>query len=60
LVNETVKKIIRESDWKLIADYILRGKSQGMQSMKDSIENLVNKGVIDIGYLKEFFPFYNS
>ena len=59
LVNEIGKKIIRESDWKLIADYILRGKNQGMQSMKDSIENLVNKGIIDIGYSKEFLPFYN-
>jgi twitching motility protein PilT len=60
LVNETGKKIIRESDWKLIPDYILRGKGQGMQTMKDSIENLVNKGIIDIGYTKEFLPFYNS
>ena len=60
LVNETGKKIIRESDWKSIPDYILRGKAQGMQTMKDSIENLVNKGIIDIGYSKEFLPLYNS
>ena len=54
LVTDTGKKIIREGDWKSIPDYILRGKSQGMVSMKDSIENLVNKGIIDIGYSKEF------
>jgi pilus retraction protein PilT len=60
LVNEVGKKIIRENDWKLITDYILRGKSQGMHTMKDSIENLVNKGIIDVGYSKEFLPFYNS
>jgi pilus retraction protein PilT len=54
LVNDTGKKIIREGDWKLIPDYILRGKSQGMVSMKESIESLVNKGIIDIGYSKEF------
>jgi pilus retraction protein PilT len=54
LMNDTGKKIIRESDWNLIPDYILRGKSQGMVSMKESIENLVNKGIIDVGYSKEF------
>ncbi len=60
LVTEVGKKIIRDGDWKLIPDYILRGKAQGMQSMKDSIENLVNKGIIDIGYAKEFLPLYNT
>jgi twitching motility protein PilT len=60
LVNETGKKIIRDGDWKLIPDYILRGKSQGMQTMKDSIENLVNKGFIDMGYAKEYLPNYSS
>ncbi len=60
LVNETGKKIIREGDWKQIPDIILRGKAQGMQSMKDSIEELVNKGIIDMGYLKEYYQISNS
>jgi len=60
LINDAGKKIIREGDWKLIPDYILRGKAQGMQSMKESIENLVNRGIIDIGYLREFLPLYNT
>lgn len=54
LMNDAGAKIIREGDWKQIPDYILRGKSQGMQSMKDSIEDLVNKGIIDMGYLNEY------
>jgi twitching motility protein PilT len=53
LMNETGRKMIRDGDWKQIPDYILRGKAQGMQFMKDSIEELVNKGIIDMGYLKE-------
>jgi twitching motility protein PilT len=60
LINDAGKKIIREGDWKLIPDYILRGKAQGMQSMKESIENLVNRGIIDIVYLREFLPLYNT
>jgi len=60
LVVDTGKKIIREGDWKSIPDYILRGKSQGMVSMKDSIESLVNKGIIDIGYAKEFQQTQNT
>jgi twitching motility protein PilT len=60
LINEMGKKIVREGDWKLIPDYILRGKTQGMQTMKDSIENLVNKGIIDIAFSREFLPTYNS
>jgi len=59
LVNENGKKIIREGDWKLVPDYILRGKSFGMQTMKESIEALVNKGIIDMAYTKEFLPVYN-
>ena len=45
--------MIRDGDWKQIPDYILRGKDQGMQFMKDSIEELVSKGIIDIVYLKD-------
>ena len=60
LVNDSGKKIIREADLKSIPDYILRGKSQGMQTMKESIENLVNKGIIDTGYSREFLPLYNT
>ena len=60
LVNDNAKKIIREGDWKQIPDILLRGKAQGMQSMKDSVEGLVNKGLIDVGYLKEYTPLPNS
>ena len=60
LMNENGKKLIREGDWQQISDYILRGKSQGMQSMKDSVEDLVNKGIIDISYLREYSSIFNS
>ena len=54
LVNDTGKKIIREADWKQIPDLILRGKSQGMHTMSDSVEELVKKGFIDTSLLKEY------
>jgi twitching motility protein PilT len=60
LVNEIGRKIIREGDWKQISDIILMGKTQGMQSMKDSIEELVKKGIIDMGYLKEYYQMSNA
>jgi twitching motility protein PilT len=60
LVNENAKKIIRDGDWRQMPDLILRGKAQGMQSMKDSIEDLVKKGIIDMDYLKEYLPISNS
>ncbi len=54
LMNDTGRKMIRDGDWKQIPDYILRGKDQGMQFMKDSIEDLVRRGIIDIGYSKGY------
>ena len=54
LVNDLGKKIIRDGAWQQIPDIILRGKSQGMQTMKDAVEELVNKGIIDMGYLNEY------
>ena len=54
LVNYLGKKIIRDGAWQQIPDIILRGKSQGMQTMKDAVEELVNKGIIDMGYLNEY------
>ncbi|MBF0595788.1 MAG: hypothetical protein HQL22_12595 [Candidatus Omnitrophica bacterium] len=53
LVNDTGKKIIRDGDWKQLPDYILRRKPLEMQTMKKSVEDLANKGIIDIGYLKK-------
>jgi len=54
VINDLSKKLIREGDWKQIPDIILRGKAQGMQSMKESIESLVNRGIIDMSYLMEY------
>lgn len=54
LVNELAKKLIREGDWKQIPDIISRGRPQGMLSMKESIQSLVNRGIIDMGYLMEY------
>ena len=36
------------------------GKKQGMQSMKDSVEELTNKGIIDMVHLNEYSPIPDS
>ncbi len=60
LVNDVGKKLIREADWKQIPDYFIRGRHQGMQTMQESIEFLVDKGIIDYAYLRDFLPLRTS
>jgi twitching motility protein PilT len=54
VMNDPARKIIRDGDWKQIPNIVQTGRSLGMQTMQDSIEQLVRKGLIDIQYLREF------
>lgn len=54
LVNDFARKIIREGEGRLVPDHLRIGKSMGMQSMQDSLEDLVHKGIVDVVYLKEY------
>lgn len=56
IVTDMAKRIIRDGLWTQMPDVILRGKAQGMQTMKDAVEELVNKGIIDMAYLNEYSP----
>ena len=60
LVNDLSRKVIRDGEWKSIPDILLRGKSHGMQSMQDFVEDLVRKHIIDMHYLKEYSPALNQ
>ena len=52
VVNDAIKRIIRDDDWKEISTAILGGRKLKMQSMRESIERLYRDGVIDGEYLK--------
>ncbi|MDP2923690.1 MAG: PilT/PilU family type 4a pilus ATPase [Candidatus Omnitrophota bacterium] len=54
VVNDALRNIIREGDWKQIATTIQTGRNLGMQSMQDSLEHLVRARIIDNVYLKEY------
>jgi len=60
VVTDIAKRIIRDGLWTQMPDVILRGKSQGMQTMKEAVEELVNKGIIDMAYLNEYSPVENQ
>ena len=54
IVNDAMKRIIRDGDWKQIPTIIQTGKNIGMQSMKNAVEQYFLKGIVDGEYLKEY------
>jgi len=52
VVNNAMKRIIRDGGWKEITTAILGGKNLQMQSMRESIEKLYRDGIISGEYLK--------
>lgn len=52
IANDAVRQIIRNADWKQIPTAIIGGRSIGMQSMQNSLEQFYNYGLIDGEYLK--------
>lgn len=54
IVNDAMKRIIRDGDWKQIPTIIQTGRNIGMQSMKSAVEQYFLKGIVDGEYLKEY------
>ncbi|MCM8814163.1 MAG: PilT/PilU family type 4a pilus ATPase [Candidatus Omnitrophica bacterium] len=54
-VTSAVRRAIREADWKQIPSFIQVGKNAGMQTMQQSLRDLVNKNIISSEYLLDEF-----
>ena len=53
LVNNAMRRIVRDGDFKQIPTVIQMSGNIGMQTMRTSLEQLIAKGIIDIHYLQE-------
>ncbi|MEK6733137.1 MAG: PilT/PilU family type 4a pilus ATPase [Candidatus Omnitrophota bacterium] len=53
LVNNAMRRIVRDGDFKQIPTVIQMSGNIGMQSMRTSLEQLIAKGIVDIHYLQE-------
>ncbi len=54
VVNDAMKRVVRDGDWKQIPTIVQTGRDIGMQSMRYSLEQYFNKGLIDLEYLREY------
>ena len=54
VMDSALKHIIKDGLWAQIPTAIQVGKKIGMQSMEESLDGLYRKGIIDIGYLREY------
>ncbi|MFC1699627.1 PilT/PilU family type 4a pilus ATPase [Candidatus Omnitrophota bacterium] len=54
IINDAMRRVVRDGDWKQIPTIIMTGRNAGMQSMRMSLEQYFLKGVIDGEYLKEY------
>ncbi|MFH1245069.1 MAG: PilT/PilU family type 4a pilus ATPase [Candidatus Omnitrophota bacterium] len=54
IANDAMRRIVRDADWKQIPTIVQTGRDAGMQSMRVSLEEYFNKGLIDLAYLKEY------
>lgn len=54
VVNDAMKRTIRQGDWRQIPTIIQTNKAVGMQSMQDSLEDHVRYGQIDNKYLSDY------
>jgi twitching motility protein PilT len=54
VIDSALKHIIKDGLWAQIPTAIQVGKKIGMQSMEESLDGLYRKGIIDIGYLREY------
>ncbi len=54
LPDESTQAMLAEGDWENIPAFIQAGKSRGMRSIKDSVEELTCCGAIDMAYLNEY------
>jgi len=54
VVNDAIRRIVRDGDWRQIPTVIQTSRNIGMQSMKMSLERYYLQGIIDGEYLKEY------
>jgi len=54
VINDAMRRIVRDGDWRQISNVIQTGRSIGMQSMRSSLEQYFLNGVIDSEYFKEY------
>ena len=53
VMNNALMRAIRDRDWKQILNIIQMGGKLGMQSMKTSIDQYFQKGLVDIEYMQD-------
>lgn len=54
VVNDALRRIVRDGDWRQIPNVIQTGSEIGMQSMRSSLEQYFLNGIIDGEYFKEY------
>ncbi|MFC1514462.1 type IV pilus twitching motility protein PilT [Candidatus Omnitrophota bacterium] len=53
--NNALRRVMREGDWKQIPSVIMSGKSLGMQTMRQCLEDYFQQDLIESEYLAEFY-----
>jgi twitching motility protein PilT len=51
IANSAIRRAVRDGDWQQIGSLIQLGASDGMQTMKSSVENLYSLGMISEEYV---------
>jgi len=51
VINDALRRIIRQGDWKQISTFLQTGKAIGMRSMEESLRELYREGLIGREYL---------
>ncbi len=54
VMNNALRRIVRDADWKQITSIIQTGRGEGMQSFKNSVEQHFLSGVISSEYFQEY------
>ena len=54
IANDAMRRIVRDGDWRQIPTVLQTGRGLGMQSMRLSLEQYFNQGLIDLEYLREY------
>ena len=49
IVNQAIRNLIREMQVQQLYSAVQTGRSEGMVTMNDSLKNLVDRGLIDVG-----------
>lgn len=55
IINDAMRRVIRQGDWKQLPTILQTSRGIGMQSMQESITQIYEQGCISGEYLKEFY-----